>query len=86
MALIKSRHRSVIMAKFSLPREVNTMLDRQSETHGRQQVPRASLRIGFLIEALRGKLPIVEERYGKGQPEFERYAIVASLRSAEWTC
>lgn len=31
----------------------------------------------FLIEVLRRKLAIVEERYGKGQLEFERYAIVA---------
>lgn len=80
-ALIKSRQRVADHGEvFTSEREVNAMLDLvNSET---QRIDSRFLEPAcgsgnFLIEVLRRKLSIVEERYGKGQLEFERNAIVA---------
>lgn len=80
-ALIKSRQRVADHGEvFTAEREVNAMLDLvKSETHriDSRFLEPACGSGNFLIEVLRRKLSIVEERYGKGQLEFERYAIVA---------
>lgn len=65
---------------FTAEREVNEMLDLvKSET---QRIDSRFLEPAcgsgnFLIEVLRRKLAVAEERYGRSQLEFERYAIIA---------
>jgi len=65
---------------FTSEREVNAMLDLiKQETHridSRFLEPACGTG-NFLEEILRRKLEIVEKRYKKNQPEFERYAILA---------
>ncbi|PIR17175.1 MAG: restriction endonuclease subunit M [Deltaproteobacteria bacterium CG11_big_fil_rev_8_21_14_0_20_49_13] len=65
---------------YTAKREVNAMLDLV-----KQETERIDSRFleptcgdgNFLAEVLERKLLIVENRYGKNQPEFERYAVVA---------
>ncbi|AJR24369.1 MULTISPECIES: restriction endonuclease subunit M [unclassified Sphingobium] len=79
--MIKTRQRVIDHGEvFTDEREVNAMLDLvKSET---QRIDSRFLEPAcgsgnFLIEVLRRKLEIVEERYGRGQLEFERYSILA---------
>ncbi|ANI78108.1 restriction endonuclease subunit M [Sphingobium sp. EP60837] len=79
--MIKTRQRVIDHGEvFTDEREVNAMLDLvKSET---QRIDSRFLEPAcgsgnFLIEVLRRKLSIVEERYGRGQLEFERYSILA---------
>lgn len=80
-ALIKTRQRVADHGEvFTAEREVNAMLDLvepETERIDSRFLEPACGSGNFLIEVLRRKLAIVEERYGKGQLEFERYAIVA---------
>lgn len=80
-ALIKTRQRVADHGEvFTAEREVNAMLDLvkpETERIDSRFLEPACGSGNFLIEVLRRKLVIVEERYGKGQLEFERYAIVA---------
>lgn len=80
-ALIKTRQRVADHGEvFTAEREVNAMLDlvkSETERIDSRFLEPACGSGNFLIEVLRRKLAIVEERYGKGQLEFERYAIVA---------
>lgn len=79
--LIKTRQRVTDHGEvFTAEREVNAMLDLvkpETERIDSRFLEPACGSGNFLIEVLRRKLAIVEERYGKGQLEFERYAIVA---------
>ncbi len=80
-ALIKTRQRVADHGEvFTAEREVNAMLDLvkpETERIDSRFLEPACGSGNFLIEVVRRKLVIVEERYGKGQLEFERYAIVA---------
>lgn len=80
-ALIKTRQRVADHGEvFTSEREVNAMLDLvkpETERIDSRFLEPACGSGNFLIEVLRRKLSVVEERYGKGQLEFERYAIVA---------
>lgn len=80
-ALIKTRKRVADHGEvFTAEREVNAMLDlvkSETERIDSRFLEPACGTGNFLIEVFRRKLAIVEERYGKGQLEFERYAIVA---------
>lgn len=80
-ALIKTRQRVADHGEvFTAEREVNAMLDLvkpETERIDSRFLEPACGSGNFLIEVLRRKLAVVEERYGKGQLEFERYAIVA---------
>jgi hypothetical protein len=65
---------------FTAEREVNAMLDLV-----RQETERIESRFlepacgsgNFLVEVLKRKLNVVEERYGKNQIEYERYSVIA---------
>lgn len=79
--MIKTRQRVIDHGEvFTDEREVNAMLNLvKSETQridSRFFEPACGSG-NFLIEVLRRKLEIVEERYGRGQLEFERYSILA---------
>lgn len=80
-ALIKTRQRVADHGEvFTAEREVNAMLDLvrpETERIDSRFLEPACGSGNFLIEVLRRKLATVEERYGKSQLEFERYAIVA---------
>lgn len=78
---IKTRQRVTDHGEvFTSEREVNAMLDLvQQET---QRIDSRFLEPAcgtgnFLIEVLRRKLAVVEERYSKSQLEYERYAVLA---------
>ena len=80
-AQIKSRQRVTDHGEvFTSEREVKAMLDLV-----KQETDRIDSRFlepacgtgNFLIEVLRRKLDMVEQRYGKSQLEYERYAILA---------
>jgi len=61
-------------------REVNAMLDLVASETGRIDSRFLEPACGtgnFLSEILERKLRVVEERYGKGQLDYERYAILA---------
>lgn len=65
---------------FTSKREVNAMLDlvkQETERIESRFLEPACGNGNFLAEILRRKLSIVEERYKKSQPEFERYSILA---------
>lgn len=80
-ALIKTRQRVSDHGEvFTAAREVNAMLDLvnpETQRIDSRFLEPACGSGNFLIEVLRRKLEVVEERYGQGQLEFERYAIVA---------
>lgn len=80
-AQIKTRQRVADHGEvFTSEREVNAMLDLvQQET---QRIDSRFLEPAcgtgnFLIEVLRRKLEVVEDRYAKSQLEYERYAVLA---------
>ncbi len=65
---------------FTAEREVNAMLDLvnlETERIESRFLEPACGNGNFLAEVLRRKLLIVQEKYGKSQPEFERYSVVA---------
>lgn len=65
---------------YTADREVNAMLDLvKQETHridSRFLEPACGTG-NFLVEVLKRKLEIVEKRYKKNQPDFEKYAVIA---------
>ena len=78
---LKSRKRVADHGEvFTSEREVNAMLDLV-----KQETQRIDSRFlepacgtgNFLVEILRRKLAVVEQRYGKSQIEYERYALIA---------
>ena len=79
--MIKTRQRVINHGEvFTAEREVIAMLDLVE--HETQRIDSRFLEPAcgsgnFLIEVLRRKLKVVEERYGRGQLEFERNAIIA---------
>jgi SAM-dependent methyltransferase len=65
---------------FTSEREVNAMLDlvkQETERIDSRFLEPACGTGNFLVEILRRKLTIVENRYKKSQLEFERYAVIA---------
>jgi len=78
---IKSKKRVVNHGEvFTSEREVNAMLDLvKSETKriDSRFLEPACGSGNFLVEILRRKLSVVEQRYSKNQLEYEKYAIVA---------
>jgi hypothetical protein len=65
---------------FTSPREVNAMLDlvkQETERIDSRFLEPACGHGNFLVEILRRKLDVVEAKYGKHQPDFERYAVIA---------
>ncbi|MBL7965645.1 MAG: hypothetical protein JNK09_01510 [Prolixibacteraceae bacterium] len=65
---------------FTAQREVNAMLDlvkQETERIDSRFLEPACGTGNFLVEILRRKLEVVEERYAKNQIEYERYAILA---------
>ena len=65
---------------FTAEREVNAMLDlvkQETDRIDSQFLEPACGNGNFLAEALRRKLVVVENRYGKSQIEYERYAVLA---------
>ncbi len=65
---------------FTSEREVNAMLDlvkQETERIDSRFLEPACGTGNFLIEILRRKLAVVEQRYGKNQIEYERYSVIA---------
>lgn len=65
---------------FTSEREVNAMLDlvkQETERIDSRFLESACGNGNFLVEIIRRKLKIIENRYGKNQLEFERYAVIA---------
>lgn len=65
---------------YTSEREVNAMLDlvkQETERIDSRFLEPACGNGNFLAEVLRRKLRVVEQRYGKSQLEFERYAVLA---------
>ena len=65
---------------FTAHREVNAMLDlvkQETERIDSRFLEPACGDGNFLVEILKRKLTVVEERYSKSQLEYERYAIIA---------
>jgi hypothetical protein len=65
---------------FTAEREVNAMLDlvkQETERIESRFLEPACGSGNFLVEILRRKLEVVENRYKNSQPEWERYAILA---------
>lgn len=65
---------------FTSEREVNAMLDlvkQETERIDSRFLEPACGNGNFLVEIIRRKLEIVENRYRKNQLEFERYAVIA---------
>ena len=65
---------------FTHKREVNAMLDLvkiETERIDSRFLEPACGSGNFLVEILRRKLAVVEQKYGKNQIEYERYAIIA---------
>jgi hypothetical protein len=78
---VKSRQRVAGYGEvYTAQREVNAMLDlvkQETERIDSRFLEPACGTGNFLVEILRRKLAIVEQRYSKSQIEFERYAIIA---------
>ena len=65
---------------FTSEREVNAMLDlvkQETERIDSRFLEPACGTGNFLVEILRRKLAVVEQRYRKNQIEYERYAVIA---------
>jgi hypothetical protein len=65
---------------FTSEREVNAMLDlvkQETERIDSRFLEPACGNGNFLAEVLRRKLAVVEGKYKKSQPDYERYAIIA---------
>jgi hypothetical protein len=79
--LMKSRQRVADHGEvFTAQREVNAMLDlvkQETERIDSRFLEPACGTGNFLVEILKRKLTVVEQRYAKNQLEFERYAILA---------
>lgn len=78
---VKSRQRVTDHGEvFTSEREVNAMLDlvkQETERIDSRFLEPACGTGNFLVEILKRKLNVVEERYSKIQLEYERYAIIA---------
>lgn len=78
---IKSKNRVADHAEvFTADREVNAMLDlvkQETERIDSRFLEPACGTGNFLVEILKRKLAVVENRYSKNQLEYERYAILA---------
>ncbi len=78
---VKSRQRVTDYAEvFTSEREVNSMLDlvkQETERIDSRFLEPACGTGNFLVEILKRKLEVVENRYSKNQLEYERYAIIA---------
>ncbi len=78
---IKTRQRVIDHGEvFTSEREVNAMLDlvkQETERIDSRFLEPACGTGNFLVEILKRKLNIVENRYSKNQLEYERYAILA---------
>jgi hypothetical protein len=81
MSQVKSKKRVADHGEvFTAEREVNAMLDlvkQETERIDSRFLEPACGDGNFLVEILRRKLAVVEDRYAKNQLEFERYAIIA---------
>jgi len=67
---------------FTAQREVNAMLDlvkQETERIESRFLEPACGTGNFLVEILRRKLAVVENRYAKSQIEYERYAVNGSM-------
>jgi hypothetical protein len=80
-ALIKSKKRVADHGEvFTAQREVNAMLDlvkQETERIDARFLEPACGTGNFLVEILKRKLIVVENKYSKNQIEYERYAIIA---------
>ena len=80
---VKSRKRVADHGEvFTAQREVNAMLDlvkQETERIESRFLEPACCTGNFLVEILKRKLAVVENRYAKSQLEYERYAIIAIL-------
>lgn len=78
---VKSRKRVTDHGEvFTAQREVNAMLDlvkQETERIDSRFLEPACGTGNFLVEILKRKLAVVEQRYAKSQLEYERYAILA---------
>jgi SAM-dependent methyltransferase len=78
---VKSRQRVSDHGEvFTAKREVNAMLDlvkQETERIDSRFLEPACGTGNFLVEILKRKLAVVEQRYSKSQIEYERYAIIA---------
>ncbi|NLT49677.1 MAG: SAM-dependent DNA methyltransferase [Ignavibacteria bacterium] len=78
---VKSKHRVANYGEvFTAEREVNAMLDLvkgETERIDSRFLEPACGTGNFLVEILKRKLTVVENRYSKNQLEYERYAIIA---------
>lgn len=78
---VKSKHRVANYGEvFTAEREVNAMLDlvkEETERIDSRFLEPACGTGNFLVEILKRKLTVVENRYSKNQLEYERYAIIA---------
>jgi SAM-dependent methyltransferase len=78
---IKSRQRVTDHGEvFTSEREVNAMLDlvkQETERIDSRFLEPACGTGNFLVEILRRKLAVVEQRYSKSQIEYERYSVIA---------
>ena len=78
---VKSRQRVTNHGEvFTAQREVNAMLDlvkQETERIDSRFLEPACGTGNFLVEILKRKLTVVEQRYAKNQIEYERYAILA---------
>jgi len=78
---VKSRQRITDHGEvFTSEREVNAMLDlvkQETERIDSRFLEPACGTGNFLVEILKRKLTVVENRYSKNQLEYERYAIIA---------
>ncbi len=81
MSQVKSKKRVSDHGEvFTSEREVNAMLDlvkQETERIDSRFLEPACGTGNFLVEILRRKLTIVENRYKKSQLEFERYVVIA---------
>lgn len=78
---VKSRQRVIDHgAVYTAQQEVNAMLDlvkQETERIDSRFLEPACCTGNFLVEILKRKLAVVEQRYAKNQIEYERYAILA---------
>ncbi|MBS1744024.1 MAG: SAM-dependent DNA methyltransferase [Bacteroidetes bacterium] len=81
MKQVKSKQRVADHGEvFTNEREVNAMLDlmkQETERIDSRFLEPACGNGNFLAEVLRRKLNVVDQRYGKSQVEWERYAVIA---------
>ena len=81
MEQVKSKKRVADHGEvFTNPREVNAMLDlvkQETERIDSRFLEPACGNGNFLAEVLERKLNVVDQRYGKSQLEWERYAMLA---------